>query len=45
VVQRAQKNGPAWSWFTGWFNFLGQVTLTTEQTDDLLGVNERQEGQ
>jgi amino acid transporter len=19
----ARKNGPAWSWFTGWFNFLG----------------------
>lgn len=24
----AQKNGPAWSWFTGWFNFLGQVAVT-----------------
>src|SRR5262245_57777004 len=22
------KNGPAWSWFTGWFNFLGQVAVT-----------------
>ena len=20
--------GPAWSWFTGWFNFLGQVAIT-----------------
>jgi amino acid transporter len=24
----APKNGPAWSWFTGWFNFLGQVAIT-----------------
>ncbi len=24
----AVKNGPAWSWFTGWFNFLGQVAVT-----------------
>ncbi len=23
------KNGPAWSWFTGWFNMLGQVAVTT----------------
>src|SRR5882724_53491 len=23
-----RKNGPAWSWFTGWFNFLGQVAVT-----------------
>jgi amino acid permease (GABA permease) len=22
------KSGPAWSWFTGWFNFLGQVAIT-----------------
>jgi len=22
------KSGPAWSWFTGWFNFLGQVAVT-----------------
>ena len=22
------KTGPAWSWFTGWFNFLGQVAVT-----------------
>ena len=21
----ATKNGPLWSWFTGWFNFIGQV--------------------
>jgi amino acid permease (GABA permease) len=24
----AKRNGPAWSWFTGWFNFLGQVAVT-----------------
>ena len=24
----ARNNGPAWSWFTGWFNFLGQVAVT-----------------
>jgi amino acid transporter len=24
----APKNGPAWAWFTGWFNFLGQVGVT-----------------
>jgi len=24
----ARKRGPAWSWFTGWFNFLGQVAIT-----------------
>jgi len=24
----AKHNGPAWSWFTGWFNFLGQVAVT-----------------
>src|SRR5260370_11994695 len=22
------KNGAAWSWFTGWFNLLGQVGVT-----------------
>jgi len=21
----ATKNGPTWSWFTGWFNFIGQI--------------------
>ena len=21
----AKKNGPAWSWFTGWFNLVGQI--------------------
>ena len=24
----AKKNAAAWSWFTGWFNFLGQVAVT-----------------
>jgi amino acid transporter len=24
----APNNGAAWSWFTGWFNFLGQVGIT-----------------
>src|SRR5437667_9869670 len=24
----AGKNGPAWSWFTGWFNLLGQIGVT-----------------
>lgn len=24
----AKKNAPAWSWFTGWFNLLGQVAVT-----------------
>jgi amino acid permease (GABA permease) len=24
----AAKNGAAWSWFTGWFNLLGQVAVT-----------------
>jgi amino acid permease (GABA permease) len=24
----AKKNGAAWSWFTGWFNLLGQVAIT-----------------
>jgi len=23
-----QKSAPVWSWFTGWFNFLGQVAVT-----------------
>jgi amino acid transporter len=22
------KNGPAWSWFTGWFNLMGQIGVT-----------------
>ena len=24
----AKSNAAAWSWFTGWFNFLGQVAVT-----------------
>jgi amino acid permease (GABA permease) len=24
----AKSNAPAWSWFTGWFNLLGQVAVT-----------------
>src|SRR4051812_36197946 len=28
AARLARKNGPAWSWFTGWFNFLGQVAVT-----------------
>ena len=23
-----RRNGAAWAWFTGWFNFLGQVAVT-----------------
>jgi amino acid permease (GABA permease) len=28
AAKLASRNGPAWSWFTGWFNFLGQVAIT-----------------
>src|SRR6266702_7226918 len=28
AAKLAKRNGPAWSWFTGWFNFLGQVAVT-----------------
>jgi amino acid permease (GABA permease) len=28
AAKLAQRNGAAWSWFTGWFNFLGQVAVT-----------------
>ena len=28
AAKLARKNGAAWSWFTGWFNFLGQVAVT-----------------
>jgi len=24
----AKRNAPAWSWFTGWFNLLGQIGIT-----------------
>src|ERR1700722_919674 len=28
AAKLAPRNGAAWSWFTGWFNFLGQVAIT-----------------
>ncbi|HEX9032885.1 MAG TPA: amino acid permease [Streptosporangiaceae bacterium] len=28
AAKLARNKGPAWSWFTGWFNFLGQVAVT-----------------
>ncbi|GAA3125765.1 amino acid permease (GABA permease) [Kribbella aluminosa] len=28
AAKLAPSNGAAWSWFTGWFNFLGQVAVT-----------------
>jgi amino acid permease (GABA permease) len=28
AAKLARRNGAAWSWFTGWFNFLGQVAVT-----------------
>ena len=28
AAKLAPRHGPAWSWFTGWFNFLGQVAVT-----------------
>jgi amino acid permease (GABA permease) len=28
AAKLARTNGAAWSWFTGWFNFLGQVAVT-----------------
>jgi amino acid transporter len=28
AAKLAPKNGAAWAWFTGWFNFLGQVAVT-----------------
>jgi amino acid permease (GABA permease) len=28
AAKLARRNAPAWSWFTGWFNFLGQVAVT-----------------
>jgi len=28
AAKLARNKGPAWSWFTGWFNFLGQVAIT-----------------
>ncbi|GAA4882986.1 amino acid permease [Kitasatospora terrestris] len=28
AAKLARGNAPAWSWFTGWFNFMGQVAVT-----------------
>ncbi|WP_051944079.1 amino acid permease [Streptacidiphilus rugosus] len=28
AAKLSPRNGAAWSWFTGWFNFLGQVAVT-----------------
>src|ERR1700744_2507605 len=28
AAKLARNNGPAWSWFTGWFHFLGQGAVT-----------------
>jgi amino acid permease (GABA permease) len=28
AAKLAKQNSAAWSWFTGWFNFLGQVAVT-----------------
>jgi amino acid permease (GABA permease) len=28
AAKLARNNGAAWAWFTGWFNFLGQVAVT-----------------
>jgi amino acid permease (GABA permease) len=28
AAKLAPRNGAAWAWFTGWFNFLGQVAIT-----------------
>jgi amino acid permease (GABA permease) len=28
AAKLSPRNGPVWSWFTGWFNFLGQVAVT-----------------
>lgn len=28
AARLAKRNAPAWSWFTGWFNFLGEVAVT-----------------
>src|SRR2546421_4500771 len=28
AAKLAPKNGPAWSWFTGWFNLIGQIAVT-----------------
>ena len=28
AAKLSPRHGPVWSWFTGWFNFLGQVAIT-----------------
>lgn len=28
AAKLAPSNGPAWSWFTGWFNLIGQIAVT-----------------
>lgn len=28
AAKLGDRNGPAWSWFTGWFNLLGQIAVT-----------------
>ncbi|SDD70946.1 amino acid permease [Actinokineospora iranica] len=28
AAKLAPRNGPAWSWFTGWFNLIGQIAVT-----------------
>ncbi|WP_340373814.1 amino acid permease [Streptomyces sp. SS7] len=28
AAKLAPSHGPAWAWFTGWFNFLGQIAVT-----------------
>jgi len=28
AAKLSPEHGPVWSWFTGWFNFLGQVAIT-----------------
>jgi amino acid permease (GABA permease) len=28
AAKLSPRHGPIWSWFTGWFNFLGQVAVT-----------------
>jgi len=28
AAKLAPRHGPAWSWFTGWFNLIGQVAVT-----------------
>src|SRR4029077_14035336 len=34
----ARSNGPAWSWFTGWFNMLGQVASTPGSDSGLAAI-------